>query len=197
MNSTPLTDAAEAHARLARFITGETSERLFSCPTGHPSEPTGFCWCEGSFWQALRVYTRGALLQLVLLAPLNGLKVWWLRRLGAKVGRNVYLSVGVWIDPLFPRLLEIEDNVFIGMNARILMHEFRADAFRAGKVILRRRAFIGGFSIIACGVEVGEGAEVAGGAVVPLDVPPHTLASGNPAFFTKRSRPPTAEAPHE
>jgi len=188
MSHAPPTDAAEAHARFARFITGETPERLFTCPTGHPSEPTGFCWCEGSPWRAIRVYTRGALLHLVLLTPFNGLKVWLLRRLGAKVGRNVYISVGAWIDPLFPRLLEIEDNVFIGMNARILMHEFRPDEFRAGKVILRRRAFIGGFSIIACGVEIGENAQVAGAAVVAVDLPPDTLATGNPAFIWKRNR---------
>jgi acetyltransferase-like isoleucine patch superfamily enzyme len=195
MSPTPPTDATEARARFARFITGKTPERLFRCPTPHPSEPTGFCWCDGSPWRALRVYARGALLHLVLLGPSNGLKVWLLRHLGARVGRNVYISVGAWIDPLFPRLLEIEDNVFIGMGARILTHEFRVDEFRAGKVLLRRRAFIGGFSIIACGVEIGEGAEVAGGAVVPLDVPPDTLAAGNPAMFLKRRR--NGEAGHE
>jgi maltose O-acetyltransferase len=68
--------------------------------------------------------------------------------------------------------------------------------FRAGKVIIRRRAVIGGFSLIAPGVEIGEGAEVAGAAVVAVDVPADTIATGNPAFIWKRNRK-NAEAPHE
>jgi acetyltransferase-like isoleucine patch superfamily enzyme len=179
-------DDREAHRRLALFLRGETEDRLFRHPTGHPSCPTGFCWCDGSLLKGLGVYWRGALLGAAMRLPFNGLKLWLLRRMGARIGKNVYLSVGALIDPVFPQLLTIEDNVFIGMNARILTHEFRIDEFRAGKVILRRGSFIGGFSLVACGVEVGEEAAVAGGAVVALDVPPRTVATGNPAFIWKR-----------
>ena len=88
--------------------------------------------------------------------PWNCGKIWILRRLGARVGNGVYFAIGTWIDPNFPELLTIEDDVFFGMGAKIFTHECRIDEFRAGKVLIRRGAFIGGFAIIACGVEIGE-----------------------------------------
>ena len=189
------TDVAEAKRRLERFLKGKTEERLFRCPTGHPSRPTGFCWCDASAGKMLRLYVRAAILAVVLKLPFNDLKVRLLRRLGARVGRNVFISAGAWIDPTFPQLVTIEDDVFIGMNAHILTHEFRIDEFRAGKVILRRGAFIGGFALVACGVEVGEDAVVAGGAVVGLDVPAGTVATGNPAFIWNRKGAPPKSDP--
>jgi maltose O-acetyltransferase len=181
------TEAADVRRRLAEFLAGRTDERLFRHPIGHPSQPSEFCECDGCALAVLRLYLRGVLMKIALNLPFNGLKVWLLRRVGVKIGHNVYISIGAWIDAVYPQLVTIEDDVLIGMDARIMTHEFRFDEFRAGKVVIRRRAVVGGFSLIACGVEIGEGAEVAGGAVVALDVPPGTIATGNPAFIWKRS----------
>jgi maltose O-acetyltransferase len=185
----PPADIQEARRRLAEFLAGRTQDRIFRHPIGHPSGPSNFCECDGCTPAVLRLYVRGLLMRIAMLQPFNGLKVWVLRRVGAKVGRNVFISVGVWIDPVYPQLVTIEDDVLIGMDAKIMTHEFRMDEFRAGKVIIRRRAVVGGFAIIACGVEIGEEAEVAGGAVVAVDVPPRTVATGNPAFIWKRGQP--------
>jgi maltose O-acetyltransferase len=174
--------------RLADFLAGKTGDRdrIFRHPIGHPSQPSGLCECDGCALAVLRLYLRGVLMRLALVLPFNGLKVWTLRRMGATIGRNVFISIGAWIDPVYPQLVTIEDDVLIGMDARIMTHEFRMSEFRAGKVVIRRRAIIGGFAVVACGVEIGEGAEVAGGAVVAIDVPPNTVATGNPAFIWKR-----------
>jgi len=171
----------EAQERLRRFLSDGTEERLFRQPTCHPARPTGFCFCEHSAWQTLKLCLRGALLDVVMKLPFNRPKLRLLRRLGARIDRNVYISAGAWIDPVFPQLLTIEDEVFIGLGARITLHEFRRDEFRAGRVILRRGAFIGGCAMIGCGVEIGEGATVAAGAVVGRDVPAGCTAIGNPA----------------
>jgi acetyltransferase-like isoleucine patch superfamily enzyme len=176
----------DVRRRLADFLTGKTEDRLFRHPIGHPSRPSNLCECDGCALAVLRLYLRGVLMRIVMLLPFSGLKVWLLRRLGARIGKNVFISIGAWIDPVYPQLVTIEDDVLIGMDARIMTHEFRMSEFRAGKVIIRRGTVIGGFSVIACGVEIGEGAEVAGGAVVALDVPPGTVATGNPAFIWKR-----------
>lgn len=180
-------DPADAKRRIAAFLRGEGPGRLLRFPTGHPARPTGFCYCDASPLGMIGTYLKGVLLAAVLNLPWNGLKVGYLRRLGARLGRDVFISVGAWIDPLYPQLLVIEDGVFIGTGARIVLHEFRVDEFRLGRVVLRRGSFVGGFSLIACGVEVGENAVVAGGAVVALDVPPGTVATGNPAFYYKRA----------
>ena len=176
----------EARDRFRQFRRAETPDRVFTHPIRHPSFPTGFCFCEGSVLGILLFSLKAVLLRLVLALPFNAPKVWFLRRLGAKVGKNVSISAGVYVDPNYPELLTIEDEVCIGIEARIMTHEFRIDEFRAGRVILRRGSLIGGFSVIACGVEVGERATVAGGAVVARDVPPGATAIGNLARIVNK-----------
>lgn len=175
----PSPDLREASQRLRAFRLGQTGGRLFTQPTGHPSGPTGFCYCEDSWARAAGFHAKAVFLALALKSPLNRFKLWALRRLGARVAGQVYLSHGVWIDPLFPELLTIEDRVFFGMGARIFTHEFRIDEFRAGRVAIRTGAFIGALAIIPCGIEIGARAVVAAGAVAHRDVPPgHTLIPG-------------------
>jgi acetyltransferase-like isoleucine patch superfamily enzyme len=185
MNSGPQYDTAEARRCFARFLAGQTDERVFVRPTGHPSSPTSLCYCDGSLWRAAAFYFRAGVLHVVLKQPSDRLKSWWLRRLGARVGQNVHFSYGVWIDPMFPQLLTLEDDVFLGIEARIALHEFRIDEFRAGRVAIRRGALIGGWGVIGCGVEIGERATVGAGAVVRRDVPASATAIGNPARIVR------------
>ena len=126
-------------------------------------------------------YGKAWLLLMALKLAWNAPKLKLLRWCGAQVGRNVFISTDVWIDPTFPQLLTIEDDVMIGVGVKIALHEFRPNEFRAGRVIIQKGAVIGGFSLIGHGVEIGEGAVVAGGAAVGRDVPPGKLAIGNPA----------------
>jgi maltose O-acetyltransferase len=48
-------------------------------------------------------------------------------------------------------------------------------------VIIGKRCFIGGGSMILPGVTIGDGSIVAAGAVVFRDVPPGSIVGGNPA----------------
>jgi acetyltransferase-like isoleucine patch superfamily enzyme len=182
----PPPDLKDAYRRFRQFRLGETGDRVFTHPTCHPSETTGFCPCEGSFWKAAWLYAKGMLLGLIFKLPVNGLKVWLLRRLGARVGRKVHFCPGVWIDPLFPELLTVEDGVFFGSGAKVFLHEFGPDEFRAGKVLVRRGAFVGGLAVIRCGVEIGPRAVVAACAVVTRDVPPDCTAIVPPARIIRR-----------
>ena len=45
-----------------------------------------------------------------------------IRRMGVKMGDDVFISPGVIIDPVFPELVHIGNNVFLGWNARIFTH---------------------------------------------------------------------------
>jgi acetyltransferase-like isoleucine patch superfamily enzyme len=159
----------------------DCTERLFRYPTCHPSHPTGFCPCDERGLKTVWFYLKATFLNLVLALPFNGLSLWTLRKMGATIGRDVYISAGVWIDPMFPDLLTIEDDVLLGVGVRIAFHEFRASEFVAGRVTLGKGSIIGGFSLIGPGVHVGEGATIAGGAVIARDVPAHSIAGGNPA----------------
>jgi hypothetical protein len=175
----------EALERLRRFLKGETDERVFRHPTGHPALGTGFCYCDRSWVAALGTCLRGGLVEAVLRLPFNGPKLSLLRRLGARISENVYIAAGAWVDPVYPQLLTIEDTVVIGVGAAIFTHEYRRDEFVAGRVILRRGAIVGAHSLIGCGVEIGKNATVAPGAAVARDVPAGCTALGNPARIVR------------
>jgi acetyltransferase-like isoleucine patch superfamily enzyme len=177
----PPATSNEGMRQLREFLVANDGARVFEWATGHPSEPTGFCPCDQSFLVRARFYLQATILLTLLKWPFNDLKVAALRCRGARVGRRVHISSDVWIDPIFPQLLTIEDNVLVGVGTKIALHEFGRDRFRAGRVTIRRGALIGGFALIGHGVEIGENAVVAGGAVVGRDVPAGMLAVGNPA----------------
>jgi acetyltransferase-like isoleucine patch superfamily enzyme len=181
VNSSATTPALSGREQFARFLAGQTTERVFRHPTCHPSQPTGFCPCDGSWPAKLWFYFKATVLLTALRLPFTRLKIALLRRAGARVGRDVFISADVWIDPTFPQLLTIEDRVMIGVGVKIGLHEFTPDEFCAGRVVLRRGAIVGGFALIRYGVEIGEDAVVAPAAAVARDVPAGQMAVGNPA----------------
>jgi len=96
---------------------------------------------------------------------------------GCKVQNNVSIYDGV----------ELEDKVFCGpsmvftnvINPRAAIE--KKTEFK--KTIVRRGATIGANATILCGVELGEYAFIAAGAVVTADVPAFQLFGGVPARF--------------
>lgn len=181
MNQHSTPDLEQGLERFEQFRSGSANARIFRHPTCHPAYPTGFCPCEWSFYTRWKFYLKAALLVTVLKLPFNPLKVSLLRRYGARVGHHVEIAADVWIDPTFPELLTIEDEVVLGVGVKIFLHSFDRDHFEAGRVAFRKGVIIGGFALIGPGVEIGEGSVVAAGAVVGRDVPPGKVAIGNPA----------------
>lgn len=179
--------------RFRAFRSRSSGQRVFVCPVTMPHHELGLCFCDAPLWKSLGFYLKAGIAGWIIRWPFNAPKLWVLRRLGAKVGRNVHISVDVWIDPLFPDLLEIEDDVIIGTGAKIAFHECTATTFTVGRVKIGKGAVIGGFAILPCGVDVGPGATVAGGAVVGRDVPAGATVIGNPARILRRE--PEREAP--
>lgn len=198
MNHRATPDLKQGLERFKLFRSGQTGERVFRHPTCHPSHPTGFCPCEWALPARWCFYFRATLLLAVMKLPFNSPKVTLLRRLGARVGQHVDISADVWIDPAFPELLTIEDEVMLGVGVKIFLHAFDRDHFEAGRVLLRTGVIVGGFALIGHGVEIGEGAVVAAGAVIGRDVPAGKVAIGNPARIVPLRNPRTAEPePHE
>ena len=77
------------------------------------------------------------------------------------------------------------NDVSIGPEAAILTlgHDPQSPEFadKGGEVVIGDRAWICFRSIILPGVTIGEGAVVAGGAVVSRSVEPYTIVAGSPA----------------
>lgn len=93
-------------------------------------------------------------------------------------GSNISIQSNVYI----PIKTTIEDHVFIGPCACLTNDKYpiRIDFDLKGPII-RKGASIGANSTFLSGVEIGEGAMVAAGAIVTHDVPSYYLAIGSPA----------------
>ena len=104
---------------------------------------------------------------------------------GLKLGRNVFIGHGVYIDPSHCWLIEIGDDSKITLNTIILAHDGlpreRLGYSRIARVHIGREVFIGCGSIILPGVTIGDGAVVAAGSIVSTNVAPGALVAGNPA----------------
>jgi acetyltransferase-like isoleucine patch superfamily enzyme len=95
-----------------------------------------------------------------------------------KIGNNVSIQGNVYI----PTNVIIEDNVFIGPCAVLANDKYPIrKKYELKGPILRKGASIGANATLLPAVEIGEGAMVAGGALVTKDVPAWKLAIGVPA----------------
>lgn len=118
---------------------------------------------------------------LALHVPGSTLKVWLLRLGGAKIGREVYISPGVIVDPLYPELVTIEDDALLGLGCRLLTHEYSATRFRLGRIRIGRGAVIGAWATLRSAVTIGAGATVGACSFVNKDVSPGATVAGVPA----------------
>jgi UDP-2-acetamido-3-amino-2,3-dideoxy-glucuronate N-acetyltransferase len=108
------------------------------------------------------------------------------------IGRNVYVDAGVTVGDRVKIQnnvsvyvgVTLEDDVFVGPSA-VFTNDFNPRAHNPDWVVtptlVRRGASIGANATIVCGVEIGEYALVAAGAVVTRDVRPYQVVAGNPA----------------
>lgn len=96
----------------------------------------------------------------------------------SSIGNNVSIQSNVYI----PINTVIEDYVFIGPCACFTNDKYpiRVDFNLRGPVI-KRGASIGANSTFLSNIEIGEGAMVAAGAIVTMDIPDYFLAIGAPA----------------
>ena len=119
-----------------------------------------------------------------------------MRRLGAKVGKNVFIGEYVRPDLNHSNLITIEDGVHIAADVRFLCHKkdlsnyyvgdiYGQQPYKYGEIHLCKNCAIGTGSLVMPGVTVGEGAIVGAGALVTKDIPAWTLALGRPAKVVK------------
>ena len=108
---------------------------------------------------------------------------------GAKVGKDCLIGQWARFDPIFPDLIDFEEDCGVGIGCTVLTHSYMGVdrmTFYFGPVKICRHARVGAHSVILPGVTIGEGAVVGAGSVVDKDVPPHTFAAGAPAKIRKR-----------
>lgn len=119
-----------------------------------------------------------------------------LRRMGATVGKDVFIGDHCHFDLNHANLIILEDHVHIASGTRLLCHKrdmtnyFKGDDYAKLPYILERVHFkkgsmIGMESMVMPGVTVGEGAIIGAASLVSKDVPEWTIAVGSPAKVVK------------
>jgi maltose O-acetyltransferase len=108
-----------------------------------------------------------------------------LRKMGMRIGKGVNLPMSTWIDTSHCFLISIGDNCGFGESCSILAHDAMPneyiDATRIGKVTIHESCHFGMRSVILPGVEIGPMSIVGANSVVISNIPPHSVATGNPA----------------
>ena len=133
-----------------------------------------------------------------LLSPLLPRKVrpWVLRKIGCKVGKDVFVGDSVKIDSGHSDLITIEDGVSIAGGTRLLCHqrdfsnycvgdEYLALGYVLKPIVLKKGCLVGMEPFVMPGVTIGEGAVIGAGSLVTKDVPAWTIATGRPAKVVK------------
>src|ERR1017187_2401670 len=105
---------------------------------------------------------------------------------GLKLGRNVTIMHGAFIDPRYAYLISIGDNCSLSNGVIIVAHDAATFKFtngytRLGKVEIKENCYIGTNAIILPGVTIGPNVLIAAGSVVNKSIPPNSCVAGVPA----------------
>ncbi len=112
---------------------------------------------------ALYIAVRGTFMEFILLTPFCAA---FYKLMGATIGQNVQINSSRVGDI---SLLEIGDNSVIGGNATVICHSFEKNGLHIKKVKIGKNVIIGLNAIVLPGCEIGDGAVIAAGAVLPKD----------------------------
>ena len=143
-----------------------------------------------SFAAKLRGKPRALAVLLANALPMSSWKIVIYRLLGMKVGRGVYIGPGVFIDPLYPELIRLEDGCFLGIGCRLFAHEITAGNLRLGRILIGAGSVVGGYATVRSGVSVGTKVTIGFNSFVNRDVPDGATVVGMPARMIDRWREP-------
>ena len=104
-----------------------------------------------------------------------------------EIGNNTVINRDIYLDGRAGIRIGNKVNVSHKVIIQSLTHNPQCPNFlcEVKPVVIEDYAWIGTLALILPGVTVGEGAVIGAGAVVAKDIPPYTIAVGNPAKVVK------------
>lgn len=131
-----------------------------------------------SFWKVVKNFI---VIQVGRYTPSMAMKRSLYRKLlRMEIGERTSFALMVMPDTMFPERIKVGENTIIGFNTTLLAHEYLIEEYRLGDIIIGDRVMIGANSTVLPGVVIGDGAIVSAGTLVHRDVPPGSMAGGNP-----------------
>lgn len=124
------------------------------------------------------------------------LRPWVLKRIGCKIGKDVFIGTEVWVDSGHADLITIGDRSHVDARCVLLCHkrnlsdycvgdDYHKLRYKVAPINIGTGCSIGTASILMPGVSIGEGAIVGAGSLVTKDIPAWTIATGRPAKVIK------------
>ena len=166
----------QIQTKLKQFLDGK--EKLFSFDiTGEPKDRIKSIY-QIIFpkFQKIRFYVVFLLARIAQYIDYSPIKVGLYRLIGVKIGKGVFISPDVIVDPHFPSLIEIEDYSILGWGVKLFTHEFSGSTYRIGRINIQDGAVVGAYVTIRGGVTVGKMSEIPYGSIVNKDVPANSKA---------------------
>ena len=155
----------------------------------------GYSGSLGRFKMKLKFLRNWILHSLAYSSPLSEFSIKMQRLRGVNKGKNCHFNPYVLIDLIYPKMVEIGDNVTLGSHSMIFAHSNpSANLFlkqgeyprKISKVIIKTGAVINPGAIIIAGVTIGENSIISPRSVVTQDIPDYCVAIGNPARVIKK-----------
>lgn len=112
----------------------------------------------------------------------------YMRAMGAKVGKNVYVNTPIVYDF---NLLEIGDNTVIGGHASLVAHSVEKGILHAAPVRIGKNCVIGVGSIVTPGVQIGDHTQIGALSYIPKHtvIPANCAVGGVPVRIIKHYGP--------
>lgn len=104
---------------------------------------------------------------------------------------KTFIGENVCFDTCYPEDVIIEEGVTLTTRCIIVTHFVEIDDnlhrhYSRGKVVIKKRAYIGANTVICKPVTIGEGAIIGASSVITKDVSAYEVWAGNPARFIRK-----------
>jgi acetyltransferase-like isoleucine patch superfamily enzyme len=160
----------EERVKLSGFLAGSGMHHTFDIPRDYRNIVRNVYSVVFPGLKRPLFYLRFFVARLAQFMDYSPVKVFLYRLTGMRIGKGVFISPEVFLDPHFPGLINIEDHVILGWGCRIFTHDYFDYRYRLGRVNIGEGALIGAYSTLRCGINIGKEAQIAFGSIVYEDV---------------------------
>ncbi|MCL2160758.1 MAG: hypothetical protein FWH56_02555 [Betaproteobacteria bacterium] len=143
---------------------------------------TALLLSDGSLSERLAHRWRSFCSYMGMFTPFSGWKIFWYRRAGVSIGKNVYIAPGVVLDLLLPELITLEDDSVVGLGAMITNHFFAPGQVIVGRAGVGQRGVVGARAIL-CMARVGKEAMLGANSSTIRSIPDGHAGISNPLII--------------